>query len=123
MRRDRSRRPARAGRSVVCATKPPRGTVEPVQFFAASRLVMVAGKGGVGKTTVTAAMARAAARLGLRVLVVDVEAKSGLAGMLGLPNELSYEEIVAAAGLGHDGKGEVTARSLTPAQALLDYLD
>ena len=54
-----------------------------MQFFAASRLVIVAGKGGVGKTTVTAALAIAAAGLGLRVLVVEVEGKSGLGPMLG----------------------------------------
>ncbi|RPI12042.1 MAG: hypothetical protein EHM63_00450, partial [Actinobacteria bacterium] len=35
-------------------------------FFATSRLVIVAGKGGVGKTTVTAALAAAAAKSGLR---------------------------------------------------------
>ncbi|QXC60063.1 hypothetical protein KSP35_17090 [Aquihabitans sp. G128] len=32
--------------------------MDPAQFFAASRLVIVAGKGGVGKTTVSAALAR-----------------------------------------------------------------
>jgi hypothetical protein len=36
-------------------------------------VVIVAGKGGVGKTTVTAAMARGALDVGLSVLVVDVE--------------------------------------------------
>lgn len=36
-------------------------------------VVIVAGKGGVGKSTVTAALARSAFRLGLRVLVVDVD--------------------------------------------------
>jgi len=33
--------------------------VDPEQFFGASRLVIVAGKGGVGKTTVSAALAAA----------------------------------------------------------------
>ena len=33
--------------------------MDPATFFAASRVVIVAGKGGVGKTTVTAALARA----------------------------------------------------------------
>jgi arsenite-transporting ATPase len=36
-------------------------------------VVIVAGKGGVGKTTVTAAMARGAFDAGLSVLVIDVE--------------------------------------------------
>jgi arsenite/tail-anchored protein-transporting ATPase len=38
-------------------------------------VVIVAGKGGVGKTTVTAVMARGALDAGLKVLVVDLEAK------------------------------------------------
>jgi CO dehydrogenase nickel-insertion accessory protein CooC1 len=36
-------------------------------------VMIVAGKGGVGKTTVTAAMARGAFDAGLKVLIVDVE--------------------------------------------------
>ena len=70
-------RPPRAMASLR-TTAPPRGTVDPLQFFAASRLLIVAGKGGVGKTTVTATLATAAARAGLRTLVVEVEGKSGL---------------------------------------------
>ena len=58
-------------------------TVDPAQFFAASRLVIVAGKGGVGKTTVSAALARAAALSGLSTLIVEVEGKSGLAALFG----------------------------------------
>ena len=57
--------------------------MDPAQFFAASRLVIVAGKGGVGKTTVSAALARAAARSGLSTLIVEVEGKSGLASLFG----------------------------------------
>ncbi len=43
---------------------------------------MVAGKGGVGKTTVTAAIARAASRSGLRVLVVELDGKPMLAELV-----------------------------------------
>ena len=43
------------------------------------RLVFVTGKGGVGKTTVAAAMALAAAQLGKRTLVGEVDAKGNLA--------------------------------------------
>jgi hypothetical protein len=39
-------------------------------------VVILAGKGGVGKTTVTAVMARGALDAGLKVLVVDVEGSS-----------------------------------------------
>ena len=52
--------------------------MDPATFFAASRVVIVAGKGGVGKTTVTAALARAASLEGHRALIVEVEGKSGL---------------------------------------------
>ena len=59
--------------------------MDPAQFFAASRLVIVAGKGGVGKTTVSATLARAAAHQGLSTLIVEVEGKSGLSAMYGEP--------------------------------------
>jgi len=73
----------------------------------------VAGKGGVGKTTVSAALARAAALVGLSTLVVEVEGRSGLPAMFGKP-DLTYDEIVLAEG--------VRARTITPDQALLEYL-
>jgi anion-transporting ArsA/GET3 family ATPase len=95
--------------------------LDPARFFAASRLVIVAGKGGVGKTVVTATMARAAARVGLSSLVIEVEGKSGLAAMYG-QSPLAYEEAVLAAGGGPTGEGAVRARTLTPDEALLDYL-
>ncbi len=43
---------------------------------------MVAGKGGVGKTTVTAVIARAASSAGLRVLVVELDGKPALAQLV-----------------------------------------
>ncbi len=95
--------------------------MDSARFFAASRLVIVAGKGGVGKTVVTATLARAAALSGLTTLVVEVEGKSGLATMFG-QHPLGYDEIVLAAGGGPDGAGDVRARTLTPDEALLDYL-
>ena len=73
--------------------------VDPEQFFAASRLVIVAGKGGVGKTVVSATLARAAARVGLSTLVIEVEGKSGLPTMYG-QQELDYEEVTLSAGGG-----------------------
>jgi anion-transporting ArsA/GET3 family ATPase len=43
------------------------------------RLLFVTGKGGVGKTTVAAALGELAARRGLRVLVCEMDAKGALA--------------------------------------------
>lgn len=84
------------------------------RFCATSRVVIVAGKGGVGKTTVTAALAVAAARAGAEVLVVEVEGKSGLAGSFGRP-PLTYHEAELRPG--------VRARTLTPDDALVEYLE
>jgi anion-transporting ArsA/GET3 family ATPase len=83
------------------------------RWCSASRVMIVAGKGGVGKTTVTAALAVAATRAGLRVLVVEVEGKSGLAATFGEP-PLTYEETELRSGL--------RARTLTPDDALVEYL-
>lgn len=96
--------------------------MDPAQFFAASRVVIVAGKGGVGKTTVTAALARAAARTGHSALVVEVEGKSGLAACFGQTEALGYEEQTLWPGGGPDGEADVRARTITPDQALLEYL-
>jgi anion-transporting ArsA/GET3 family ATPase len=95
--------------------------VDPEQFFAASRLVIVAGKGGVGKTTVSATLARAAALAGLSTLIVEVEGRSGLPGMFGQA-ELGYDEVVLAPGGGPDGAADVRARTLTADAALVEYL-
>ncbi len=51
--------------------------------LAAQRLVVVTGKGGVGKTTVTVALARAAAAAHRRVLAVEV-GRGRLAALLGV---------------------------------------
>ena len=88
--------------------------MDPRTFCAQSRVVVVAGKGGVGKTTVTAAMARMAAGLGLSVLIVEVEGKTGLAAAFGA-EDLEYEERELAPG--------IRARSLTPDVALVEYLE
>jgi len=56
--------------------------VDPLQFLTTAKVAVVAGKGGVGKTTVTAVLARAAIRRGQRVLVVELDGKLGLARLL-----------------------------------------
>ena len=96
--------------------------MDPATFFATSRVVIVAGKGGVGKTTVTAALARAAARQGRRALIVEVEGKSGLASMYGA-EDLGYDEVTLAEADDPPGSGDVRARTLTPDEAMLEYLE
>ena len=83
------------------------------RLCSASRVMIVAGKGGVGKTTVTAALAVAATRAGMSVLIIEVEGKSGLAACFHQP-PLTYEEAELRPGL--------RARTLTPDDALVEYL-
>jgi anion-transporting ArsA/GET3 family ATPase len=89
-------------------------------FCGQSRVLVVAGKGGVGKTTIAAALARMAARAGLRVLVVDLEGKPGVRTAYGGSGALGYDESVLA-DVGPGG-GSVRARRITPDDALLEYL-
>ncbi|HVM53962.1 MAG TPA: ArsA-related P-loop ATPase [Acidimicrobiales bacterium] len=94
--------------------------MQPADFLRATRVVIVAGKGGVGKTTVTAALARLAATEGLDTLIIEVEGKNGLAALFDRP-PLGYEESILWPRAG--GAGEVRGRTLTPDDALLEYLD
>ncbi|GIU84461.1 MAG: ATPase [Acidimicrobiales bacterium] len=96
-------------------------TVDPAVFFRSSKVLIVAGKGGVGKTTVSAAMARAAALSGLSTLIVEVEGKSGLAALFGR-EPLGYEEVVLDPGGGPLGAADIRGRTITPDEALLEYL-
>jgi arsenite/tail-anchored protein-transporting ATPase len=76
--------------------------VNPLQFLTDAHVAIVAGKGGVGKTTVTAVLARAAADQGLRVLVVELDGKPTLASLVG---------------------ADVGYLALTPSAALAEYLE
>lgn len=111
-------------RTQVLRTKPidERSGVDPAQFFAASRVVIVAGKGGVGKTTVSATLALAAARRGLSALILEVEGKSGLSSMFGVP-AFSYDEATLTEADDAAGLASVRARTLTPDEALVEYLE
>ncbi len=62
------------------------------------RLLIVSGKGGVGRTTVAALLGRALARRGRRVLVATVGLDDRLAWLLGLPR-LSDTATAAGPGL------------------------
>ena len=91
-------------------------------FCAQSRVLIVAGKGGVGKTTMTAALARMASQTGRSVLIVELEGKSGITGAFGLEHDLGYEEVeLQAARL--PAQGTVRARRITPDDALVEYLE
>lgn len=70
-------------------------------FFTASRILIVAGKGGTGKSTVSAALALVAARHGLRVRLVDLDGPT-----TDVPT--------------HDN---LVRETVSPGRALSDYLD
>jgi anion-transporting ArsA/GET3 family ATPase len=84
-------------------------------------VLIVAGKGGVGKTTVSAALANAAAQAGLSTLIIEVEGKSGLADFYG-QGAFDYHEVTLSPGGGPNGAADVRARTLTPDDALIEYL-
>lgn len=96
--------------------------MDPRDFFAASRVIIVAGKGGVGKTAVAAALCRAAASTGLDTLLVEVAGASASRWAFDASGPLGYEEQVLLAPSG-SSPGRVRARSITPDEALVDYLE
>jgi len=70
--------------------------VDPLQFLTTARVAIVAGKGGVGKTTVTAVLARAAILRGLRVLVIELDGKPTLSRLL---PDVEVQQLSATAAL------------------------
>jgi anion-transporting ArsA/GET3 family ATPase len=98
--------------------------VDPKPFRPPARVTIVAGKGGVGKTTVTAALAYLAASSGLRTLIVAVEGKSALPALFGQSSPLAYaESVLMPPGAIGAGSAELRARTLTPDDALVEYLE
>lgn len=77
--------------------------MDPRQFMATTRVLIVAGKGGVGKSTVAATLVTAARKLGLTAMLVETDGKPLLID----PTT-------------DDG---LVARTITPAEALAEYLD
>jgi Anion-transporting ATPase len=83
------------------------------------RLLMFSGKGGTGKSTVTAAFAVAAARRGKRVLVVEIGERETISRIFGA-SAVGY-----AGGIVHrpgaDGAPPITAMKITAPEALHEY--
>jgi anion-transporting ArsA/GET3 family ATPase len=77
------------------------------------RVVFVAGKGGTGRTTVSAALALLAMKAGKRVLAVDAEAKGDLATALG-SHPIGFAP--------HVVQRNLSALSIDPEESLREYL-
>ena len=56
--------------------------------------IAVAGKGGVGKTTVCAIWARLFAEAGIDVLAIDADSNTNLASAFGIPNDRSPQPLI-----------------------------
>jgi len=99
--------------------------VDVASFLRESEVLVVAGKGGVGKTTVAATLAMAGAGCGLRVALVELEGKQGLPNAFGRGTDpLTYEPSrLWPPGEPTVASGEVQGRLLTPDAALSDYLE
>ncbi len=76
------------------------------------RFIVVAGKGGVGRTTVAAALASAAARRGKRVLLAQTKSKERLGKLFGGPKVLT--DLVRV-------RERLWAVNITPEAALREY--
>ncbi len=78
------------------------------------KLVVVTGKGGVGKSTISAALGLAAARRGLRTIVAELGDQRRLASLLGLTRTSAGVETALAENL--------WGITIDPDQALLEWL-
>jgi arsenite-transporting ATPase len=99
----------------------------PLTFLAQARVLVVTGKGGVGKTTVSGVVANLAVRNGLRAMVVQIGALGArhepeaaqLSRLYGREEPLGYEAVLLGS---NEMGGEVAARALWPDTALVEYL-
>jgi anion-transporting ArsA/GET3 family ATPase len=84
-----------------------------------TRLHLVTGKGGTGKTTVAAALALALATTGKKVLLAEVEGRQAIAQLFDV-QALPYEERRLAPGAGN---GSLWGLAVDPEQAMIEYLE
>jgi energy-coupling factor transporter ATP-binding protein EcfA2 len=90
-------------------------------FCTQSSVVVVVGKGGVGKSTLSATVARLAARNGVSVLLVELESRSRPSGVFG-GHVLTADEVELSAGDRGSQSARIRARTITPEDALVEYL-
>jgi anion-transporting ArsA/GET3 family ATPase len=89
------------------------------EWLTSTKVAVVAGKGGVGSSTVAAAYALAAARSGADVLFVAVDGRPGMGPLLGGRELDSNDRILRRV----KGAGQVRGRTIPADQAFGDYLE
>lgn len=82
------------------------------------RVIVCTGSGGVGKTTTSAALGVAAARLGRRVLVLTIDPARRLATALGIVQGAGDVRVPRQA-----WDGELWAGAIDPARIFADYIE
>jgi anion-transporting ArsA/GET3 family ATPase len=82
------------------------------------RVIVCAGSGGVGKTTVSAALGVAAAKMGKRVLVLTIDPARRLATALGIANSADDVRVP-----GQKFRGQLWAGTIDPARIFADYIE
>ena len=95
--------------------------MDPARFFAASRVLIVAGKGAVGKSTMSAALARTAARAGISTLLIRLTPGGPISRLFAQPELTTLEQTLHPGG-GQGGDADVRGRLVTPDKALAEYL-
>ncbi|MCX6513150.1 MAG: AAA family ATPase [Actinobacteria bacterium] len=93
--------------------------MEVSEFCSRAPVVIVAGKGGAGKSTVSATLAHLAASHGLKALLVDLESRPELTSGFDHEQLLSYEAVT----LFSKGAGRVDGRLVTSELALVEYFN
>lgn len=81
------------------------------------RVIVCAGSGGVGKTTISAALGVAAAKMGKRVLVLTIDPARRLATALGIAS--SEDDVLVP---GQKYRGQLWAGTIDPARIFADYI-
>ena len=102
-----------AGDTVGCVSDADPG------WLTSAHVMVVAGKGGVGSSTVAAAAALAAAREGADVLFISVDGRPGMGPLLGGREISEREQTLQRV----KGAGRVRARTIPAEQAFGDYLE
>ncbi len=83
-------------------------------FFKSSKVLIIAGKGGVGRTTVAATIALTASKVMDKVLIVELEGKSNLPNYFNFDNSLKFESQFV--------RDHLEAQRITPDDSLIEYM-